>query len=107
MAEDLEPLRTSVQHLQTLSQVDVALERDLATARERRIWTRDWILRRPEQNFLYQEIEAEDENKFKQAFRMTPDVFKKLLELIEDDIRKKDTTMRQSISPATRLQVIK
>ncbi len=93
--------------LDSLEEADVALERDLLTARKKRrsTWVKDWILRRPEENLLYKEIVSEDQAKFKQAFRMTPAVFEKLLDFIKGDICKQDTTMRRAISSTTRLQV--
>ena len=91
--------------LNNLDKVDELLALDLESARKRRTWTRDWVLRRPEHNILYQEIEGEDAEKFRQAFRMPPEIFKKLLALIGDDIRKKDTHMRRTINIETRLQI--
>ena len=64
------------------------LDLELATARKRRYWVRDWILRRPENNLLYEEIELEDEGKYKQAFRMSSALFERLLSFIRDDIKK-------------------
>ncbi len=96
---------TQLNQLEVLSQLDQALQRDLDTARKRRLWSKDWVLRRPQKNILYQEIEAEDQLKFKQAFRMCPLAFQKLLGVIEGDIRKQDTHLRKAITPTTRLQI--
>ena len=92
--------------LESLDEADEHLALDLETARRRRRrWTRDWVLRRPVHNTLYREIAEEDEGKFRQAFRMPPATFKKLLSYIAEDIKKKDTTMRSPINIETRLQI--
>ena len=82
------------------------LELDLETARKRRrCWTKEWISKRGEMKNVYEELFVEDEAKFRQAFRMPPEIFQKLLCLVENDIRKEDTIMRKAIPPKIRLQI--
>ena len=110
----IEKLQEVTNHLKLLEAMDnlraeeeALLEFDLDTARKRRrsCWARDWILRRPLQQPLYEEFREEDVSKFGQAFRMPPPTFSKLLEYIKADMERKDTVMRAAISPETRLQV--
>jgi hypothetical protein len=51
---------------------------------------------------LYKEL-AHDEMKFYQYFRMSKHQFNYLLQKIEKDLKKKDTTFREAISPVEKL----
>lgn len=53
---------------------------------------------------LFPEL-VRDPDKFFQYFRMSYEKFRALLDLIEDDLKKEDTTFRRSISPEERLAV--
>ena len=61
--------------------------------------------RRRIETHLYKEFEAEDPEKFFQAFRMSKETFDNLLDVVFPYIRKQDTSMRLAIPAKTRLQV--
>lgn len=75
---------------------------------KRKIWTREWILRRGElgvHNALLAELRLEDTQQLDNFLRMTADDFEYLLELVGPRIAKNDTNMRQSITASERLCV--
>lgn len=74
-----------------------------AKKRKNRAPTRDWVQRRKE--FIFREFEGEDRKKFIQCFRMSPEVFDKLLGMVWLSIIKADTIMKESIRPKIRLQI--
>ena len=72
----------------------------------RRFWVRPWITRRREfgaYHSLIRELSDEDEKGYKNFLRMDMDSFNELLHLVEPHIKRQDSLMRQSISPAERL----
>ena len=72
--------------------------------KKKRIWARDWVLRRNPHALIYSEFSEEDPKKFRQCFRMSPQIFNKLLDAIFPYILKKDT-VRESIKPNIRLMI--
>ncbi len=88
----------------TLEEAEKNEER--AAKRQRRLWSKEWLLARDTGNLVYRDIELEgDVDKFTNVFRMSPDQFDTLLGLVEDDIAKQETHMRMTICPRLRLQV--
>ena len=75
-----------------------------APIKKKRIWARDWVLRRDPFALIYSEFSEEDPKKFRQCFRMSPEIFNRLLDSIFPFILKKDT-VRDSIKPNLRLMV--
>lgn len=76
--------------------------------RNRAIWTRQWILNRPQYGAYHQlinELRLSDQISYWNFLRMDESSFESLLILVTPLIRKKDTNMRQAISPAERLAV--
>jgi hypothetical protein len=72
----------------------------------RRIWARPWIGRRNQYgayHSLIQELSAEDPNGLKNFLRMDMASFNELFEIVTPLIKRRDTLMRNSISPAERL----
>ena len=72
----------------------------------RRFWVRPWITRRSQfgaYHSLIRELSDEDEKGYKNFLRMDMDSFNELLHLVEPHIKRQDSLMRQSISPAERL----
>ena len=72
--------------------------------KKKRIWARDWVLRRDPLALIYSEFSEEDPKKFYQCFRMSPKTFHGLLEKIFPYLLKKDT-VRPSIKPNLRLML--
>ena len=56
-------------------------------------------------NTLLQEFRLEDEDEYKRFLRMTPDNFNELLKLIETDIQKQNTYLRDAIPAKIKLAV--
>lgn len=75
---------------------------------KKRIWARDWILRRESEDVtrkLISEMRSEDPTAFRAMFRMSADQFDSILEKIRPIIFKKDTRMRKAIPCETRLMI--
>jgi hypothetical protein len=71
-----------------------------------RLWVRPWIGRRNhygEYHSLIQELSAEDPNGLQSFLRMDMASFNELLEMVTPLIKRRDTLIRNSISPAERL----
>ncbi len=76
--------------------------------KKKREWTKSWLKRRNDPESwcqLYTEVEESDISKFQNVFRLPPDVFNDLLQLVGPIIEKEDTTMRQAIPAKLRLMV--
>ena len=54
---------------------------------------------------LIRELREEDQNDYSNYFRMNPEEFDELFTLIENDITKNDTTMREAIPAAIKLAI--
>nr|CAI5825169.1 unnamed protein product [Callosobruchus analis] len=75
-------------------------KRGNATAK-RTLWTRKWLQRRQGRGtlaLLNSELRTEDPESYKNFLRLAPEQFAMLLSLVEKDIKKQDTFMRESIS---------
>ncbi|XP_011858851.1 PREDICTED: uncharacterized protein LOC105556374 [Vollenhovia emeryi] len=74
-----------------------------------RIWSRQWLQRRNVCNnvltMLFEELGPEDPKSFQNYTRMQEEVMEELLILVRPYIEKKDTVMREAISPRMRLSV--
>ena len=71
-----------------------------------RLWVRPWIARRNQYgayHALVQELSSEDPSGLKNFLRMDMATFNELLEMVTPIIKRRDTLMRDSISPAERL----
>ena len=89
-----------------LNEVEEILEEE--ANRQKRIWVRNWILRRDELGAsanLLRELALEDPEEYKMCLRMTPASFKTLLNLIAPHIQKMDTSMRDAIAARVKLQI--
>lgn len=74
----------------------------------RKTWTKRWIMRREAQgafNNLIRELNAEDPEKFRQFHRVDRQSFEEILGFVHEAIVKRDTTMRNAITPRERLSV--
>ena len=74
--------------------------------RNRMFWTREWILNRPQYGAYHQllnELRLSDAASYKNFLRMDVACFEEILDLVAPIIRRKDSCMRQAISPAERL----
>ena len=73
----------------------------------RREWCKDWLRKRNERGShatIFQELKSGYESDFTNYMRMDPNTFYDLLERVKPVITKQDTCMRESISPAARLE---
>ena len=76
--------------------------------RPRRIWARQWLLRRPKLGLherLLQELNREDRKTFRNYVRMTPELFHEMVERLTPLLQKKETNMRPPLSVALKLAV--
>lgn len=76
------------------------------TKRSHKIWVRDWIKQRENHNLmnnLLEKLGREDEECYKNFFRMSAADFQYLLSKIKPAIEKQNTLMRNSIPAAERL----
>ncbi|XP_039304171.1 protein ANTAGONIST OF LIKE HETEROCHROMATIN PROTEIN 1-like [Solenopsis invicta] len=73
----------------------------------RRLWSRQWLQRRETHNsvltMLFEEFGPEDPRSFQNFTRMQEEVMEELLNLLIPYIEKKNTVMREAISPRMRL----
>ncbi|XP_011858800.1 PREDICTED: uncharacterized protein LOC105556330, partial [Vollenhovia emeryi] len=75
---------------------------------EKRMWIKSWKTRRKQQGCfhnLFMELQLEDPEKYRRCLRMTADIFEDLVEKLSLLIKRQDTHLRESISPAERLVV--
>lgn len=76
--------------------------------RRGRVWTRKWIrrrLRHGASDTLLRELALEDPDSYRNHLRMTPTKFDELLSLVEKNIAKQDTILRQAIPAKTKLEI--
>lgn len=86
----------------------VTLRRRRRRRRNRVVWTKKWIQNRKSQGAFHQllkELQQLDTSSYKNFVRMDAATFEELLLLIAPKITKKDTVMREAISPGERLAV--
>ncbi|VEN56824.1 unnamed protein product [Callosobruchus maculatus] len=75
---------------------------------KRTMWSRKWLQRRQGRGtlaLLNTELRTEDPDAYKNFLRLDPSQFTILLSLVEDDIKKQDTFMRECISAEHKLNV--
>ena len=83
------------------------LENTNRERKQRRWWTRDWLLRRTihrQYEALVAEIKLENPEEFKNFVRVDVQMFQELLNVLGERITKKRTWSRQTIDPGMRLQ---
>ena len=74
--------------------------------KRKKVWTKAWLKKRTKfgvYDTLLREFRLEEEDDYFNFLRMTPTTFDSLLHLVEDDIRKQDTVMRDAIPPHLKL----
>lgn len=76
---------------------------------KRKIWSRSWLQRRQEGkgllHMLNEELKVEDINSYNNFLRMNSSQFEELLKIVSNNISKKDTFMRASISARNKLEI--
>lgn len=80
----------------------------LSVHKPRSVWTRPWLLRRPElgaYDTLISELRAEDESSFLNFLRVSPEIFDDLLNRVTPLIQRQDTVFRKAIPPGMRLAI--
>lgn len=101
-------LLTGIQAVADMLIHELEMEKNKISKRKKRVWTRDWILRRSilgaSNNFL-REVEIEDENTYKNHLRLNSIQFNHLLELVQPKIQKRDTLMRAALPARLKLQI--
>ena len=78
----------------------------LRKKRERSVWVKPWLSRRNElgaDRTLLREFRLEDDEEYKKFLRMSPENFDELLRLVEFDIQKQDTVLREAIPASMKL----
>ena len=76
--------------------------------RDRRWWTRQWLLRRTDfgqYEMLMNELRAEDPSAFRNFLRFEPQMFQEILDRISPRIHKPDTNFRKSHVPGLKLAI--
>lgn len=77
--------------------------------RKNRWWIKPWVIRRNTMGAsvsLLNEWAAEDQDMFRNHLRMSQSQFEELLVKVEPLITKQNTTMRESLSPKLKLQLV-
>ena len=77
-------------------------------AANRKIWTKQWLLRRKTQGVcenLLRELAVEDPEQFRQYHRLDRQSFEDILKIVFLYIVKQDTQMRTALKPRERLAV--
>lgn len=83
-----------------------AIQDQRRVRRQRRWWTRDWLLRRPihgQYEALMSEMYAEDPSAYRNFVQVDPLMFQELLHMVIPKIYKRNTWYRKSIDPGLRL----
>ncbi|XP_041364377.1 protein ALP1-like [Gigantopelta aegis] len=76
--------------------------------RQRRVWVKQWLLRRVrfgQYEQLMVELGAEDQSSFKNVLRMEPDILREILQCVSHRIQKKDTFFRKALEPGLKLAI--
>lgn len=82
-------------------------EEQISLPKARRYWVHPILRQRKrkgEFSTLYKEL-IDDETKFHRYFRMSPNEFHQLHEILKSDLTKQNTTFRESISSLEKLAV--
>ena len=102
----MQPLSLSKRHLAAIALMLDEEEKNAALSdKKKRMWVHKCFRNRKSEGeywILYREL-ADDEMKFYQYFRMSKQQFNYLLQKIEKDLKKKNTTFRETISPVEKL----
>lgn len=74
---------------------------------KRKRWVKEWLKKREQFShmLLLKEILKTDEDDYKNYFRMSDNLFNKLLSMVKPFLERKDTNMRKCISAEERLAV--
>lgn len=74
---------------------------------KRKRWVKDWLKKREQFSHmvLLKEILKTDADDYKNYFRMSDNLYNKLLSMVKPFLQRQDTNMRQCISAAERLAV--
>lgn len=82
-------------------------EAEEQATKRRRIWSKEWLLERPKfSNMeLLEKLHQTEPLDFQNFLRMDIETFEALLDLVTPYIKKKDTVMREAITPKARLAV--
>ena len=81
---------------------------DKKPRKRRSDWVKPWLQRRESHGFyaqLLSELKLEEPSIYKNYLRMTAENFDEILSLIKDDISKKNTVMRDSVSAEIQLAI--
>ena len=81
---------------------------DKKPRKHRSDWVKPWLQRRESHGFyaqLLSELKLEEPSIYKNYLRMTAENFDEILSLIKDDISKKNTVMRDSVSAEIQLAI--
>ena len=81
---------------------------DKKPRKRRSDWVKPWLQRRESHGFyaqLLSELKLEEPSIYKNYLRMTAENFDEILSLIKDDISKKNTVMRDSVSAEIQLTI--
>ena len=90
-----------------LCTIVAAASTQLKKKKKRKRWCREWICRRSERGSfsqIFSELENECPDGFENYTRMPVILFYNFITKIEPYMRKKDTHLRESISPGARLE---
>lgn len=84
----------------------IKLKNKKKTRAKRRMWSREWLLRRgcgrDITQLVMKELQFEDSSSFQNYTRMKKETFFKLLNIIKPIIEKEDTILREAIPASTR-----
>ena len=72
----------------------------------RRIWAREWLLRRPSLGMhekLLKELNREDPKSFRNFVRVSPELFEEMVERLRPQLEKKQTVMRSPLPVSLKL----
>ena len=84
----------------------IALSERRRCKRKRRVWTKQWLLRREEISFstLLKELQPEPDD-YRNFLRMDEETFEELLILVTPHIERQTTKFREPVSARDRLSV--
>lgn len=113
--EDINPQRRDVLALLVQNQNDQMMQIHQMLARRRRrgrrqrnVWVRDWITRRPEQGLydrLMVELRNEDPRSFQNFMRMPPDMFDEIVQRLTPRLTKQTTNFRVPLDPGMKVAI--
>lgn len=98
----------SDEELAAAAVVVAVLQKRKTKRRKRKCWVKPWLARRPKLGIyetLLSELRLEEENEYKNYLRMSTENFDELFRLVEKDITKQNTIMRDAISAKVKLAI--